>query len=65
MFAFRTGAAIPSISDTDIYKIIIEIPQEEFMKKVAEKMQNIFLLRNKAQEEFESIYKYINALRCP
>jgi type I restriction enzyme M protein len=57
IFAFRTGAAIPAVSDTDIYKIIIEIPHKEFMQKIIEKMQNVFLLRNKAQEEFESIYK--------
>jgi type I restriction enzyme M protein len=57
MFAFRTGAAIPAVSDTDMYKIIIEIPHKEIMQKIIEKMQNIFFLRNKAQEEFESIYK--------
>ncbi|MDR0603264.1 MAG: N-6 DNA methylase [Bacteroidales bacterium] len=57
MFAFRTGAAIPAVSDTDISKIIIEIPHKELMQKIIEKMQNVFFLRNKAQEEFESIYK--------
>lgn len=56
MFAFRTGAAIPSVSDTDMNSIIIEIPQNEIMQNIIDKMQHIFLLRNKAQEEFENIY---------
>jgi type I restriction enzyme M protein len=55
MFMYRTGAAIPAISDTDVSNIIIEIPQNDIMQTIIEKMRTVFLLRNKAQEEFESI----------
>ncbi|MDR0628475.1 MAG: N-6 DNA methylase [Treponema sp.] len=55
MFMYRTGAAIPVVSDTDIGNIIIEIPQSDIMQMIIEKMQTVFLLRNKAQEEFENI----------
>jgi type I restriction enzyme M protein len=57
MFMYRTGAAIPAVSDTDVYNIIIEIPQNHVMQDIVEKMQKIFSLRSKAQEEFENINK--------
>ncbi|MDR2409859.1 MAG: N-6 DNA methylase [Bacteroidales bacterium] len=57
MYMLRTGAAIPSVSDSDIKNIIIEIPRDKIMDTIVEKMQKIFSLRNKAQEEFESINK--------
>jgi type I restriction enzyme M protein len=55
MYMFRTGAAIPSVSDSDIANILIEIPEDAIMNTIIEKMQTVFLLRNKAQEEFDSI----------
>jgi type I restriction enzyme M protein len=55
MYMLRTGAAIPAVSDSDVNNIIIEIPKDDVMNEIIEKMRNVFLLRNKAQEEFESI----------
>jgi type I restriction enzyme M protein len=56
MYMYRTGAAIPVVFDTDICNIIIEIPKDDILTKIINKMQNVLLLRTKAQEEFESIY---------
>jgi type I restriction enzyme M protein len=57
MHMLRTGAAIPSVSDSDIKNIIIEIPEDDIMNIIIKKMQTVFSLRDKAQEEFESINK--------
>ncbi|MDR1147582.1 MAG: restriction endonuclease subunit S [Spirochaetaceae bacterium] len=62
MYALRTGAAIPSVSDSDIKNIIIEIPKDDTMNIIIEKMQKIFSLRDKAQKEFESINKTFCAI---
>jgi type I restriction enzyme M protein len=56
MYMYRTGAAIPVVSDNDIFNIIIEIPEDDIQKKIIDKMESVFLLRTKAKEEFESIY---------
>jgi len=58
MYMYRTGAAIPVVSDTDINNIIIEIPNDDILNIIINKMQNVFLLRTKAQEEYENIYVY-------
>jgi type I restriction enzyme M protein len=55
MFMYRTGAAIPAVSDVDIYNIIIEIPDKDILEMIITKMKNMFTLRNKAQDEYESI----------
>ena len=55
MFMYRTGAAIPAVSDTDIYNIIIEIPQDDVLQMIIEKMTNMFSLKNKAKAEYDSI----------
>jgi type I restriction enzyme M protein len=62
MYMLRTGAAIPSVSDSDIKNIIIEIPKDDIMNTIVEKMRKISLLRNKAQEEYESINKIFCAV---
>lgn len=60
MFMYRTGAAIPAVSDTDIHNIIIEIPQDDVLQMIIEKMTNMFSLKNKAKEEYESIMPLLN-----
>jgi type I restriction enzyme M protein len=57
MFMYRTGAAIPSVSDNDLINILIEIPSEKDVKNISEKMQLIFRLRNEANMEYRSINK--------
>ena len=55
MYMYRTGAAIPAVSDNDLINIIIEIPPEDELKKISEKMKRIFNLRNEANLEYRSI----------
>jgi type I restriction enzyme M protein len=62
MYTLRTGAAIPSVSDSDIKNIIIEIPKDDIMSIIIEKMQKGFSLQEQAQAEWESIPETINAV---
>jgi hypothetical protein len=63
VYMLRTGAAIPSVSNFNIKNIIIEIPKDDVMNTIVEKMRKISLLRNKAQEEFESIIELYPLLK--
>jgi len=55
VFMYRTGAAIPNISDKDLAKILIHIPQKEDLEQISHKMQKTFELRRKAKEELLSV----------
>jgi len=58
MFMYRTGAAIPAVSDNDICRIIIDLPGQEEVQVIAEKMKTVLSLREKARDEFDSIFTY-------
>ena len=60
MFMYRTGAAIPAVSDNDFSNIIIEIPDNEEMERIVSKIQKAFNLRNEAKKEIESIMKKVS-----
>ncbi len=55
MLMYRTGAAIPNVSDTDLAKILIHLPNDTIIKQVSEKMKRAFELRQASKREFESI----------
>jgi type I restriction enzyme M protein len=55
MFMYRTGAAIPNVSDTDLGNILIYLPSESEQQHISEKVKRSFELRNAAKLELESI----------
>jgi type I restriction enzyme M protein len=55
MFMYRTGAAIPNVSDTDLANILIELPDIAQQTHISEKVKRAFALRQAAKMEFESI----------
>lgn len=55
IFMYRTGAAIPSIADTDFGNILIHLPNEKTIKEISRKVKNSFDLRAKSRLELESI----------
>jgi len=55
MFMYRTGAAIPNVSDNDLSNIIINLPDEKTIKQVSNKMKKAFDLRQESRETIESI----------
>lgn len=55
MFMYRTGAAIPNVSDTDLLNSIILLPNEKTIKEISEKMKKAFDLRQESKHQIESI----------
>lgn len=55
MMMYRTGAAIPNVSDTDLANIIIHLPDEETIKRISEKVKKSFDLRFASQRELETL----------
>lgn len=55
MFMYRTGAAIPNVSDTDLANTIISIPDDKTLKEISKKMKKAFELRQESRNQIESI----------
>jgi type I restriction enzyme M protein len=55
VFMYRTGAAIPSISDTDLANILVYIPNEKELNIITQNVRDSFLLRESAKEKLASI----------
>lgn len=55
MFMYRTGAAIPNVSDTDLFNAIVLLPEEKIIKEISEKMKKAFELRQESKHQIESI----------
>lgn len=48
MYQFRTGAAIPTVSDTDLRKVLIVVPEKKVQEEISQKMKKIYELRKKS-----------------
>lgn len=55
VFMYRTGAAIPNISDKDLAKILIHLPDDKIMNEISKKMKESFELRAASRNRIESI----------
>ncbi len=55
VFMYRTGAAIPNISDDDLGSILVYLPEEKVLQEISEKVRYSFELRKQAKEEVEKI----------
>jgi len=56
MFMYRTGAAIPNVSDNDLFNIIINLPDEKTIAEISSKMKKAFDLRQESKNQIESIH---------
>lgn len=56
MFMYRTGAAIPNVSDSDLANILIYLPDEEQQTYISNKVKRAFELRKTSKLELESIW---------
>lgn len=52
---YRTGAAIPAISDTDLENVLIYIPPKEELEKISENVKQSFELRKNAKMKITEI----------
>jgi type I restriction enzyme M protein len=55
MYTYRTGAAIPSVSDTDLANVLVYLPDEVTMTAIAEQVGRAFALRAEAHSLVTSI----------
>ena len=52
---YRTGAAIPNVSDNDLANILIRLPDEEVIKQISQKVKKAFELRQESKKELAMI----------
>lgn len=55
MFMYRTGAAIPNVSDNDLLNIVIYVPDQKIVAEISNKMKHAFELRQESKKQIESI----------
>jgi type I restriction enzyme M protein len=55
VFMFRTGATIPSISDSDFANLLIYIPEEKEIQEISEQMRTALKLRDISRKSMENI----------
>ena len=55
MFMYRTGAAIPNVSDVDLADILINLPDDDAINEISNKMKRGFELRQESKNQIESI----------
>jgi type I restriction enzyme M protein len=57
---YRTGAAIPAISDKDFSNILVYLPPQNEMDDIVSSMEKSFKLRNDASDLLSKIESEIN-----
>lgn len=55
MFMYRTGAAIPNVSDKDLANILVYLPREEQIDNISRKVKSSVELREKSKKIIEEI----------
>jgi len=55
IYMYRTGAAIPNVSDIDLANTLISLPEKKILNEISSKMIKAFDLRNQSRVEIESI----------
>ena len=55
MFMYRTGAAIPNVSDMDLANTLINLPDDKTIDEISSKMKKAFELRQESRNQIESI----------
>lgn len=55
MYMYRTGAAIPNVSDTDLANTLINLPDDKMIAEISSKMKKSFELRQESRQQIESI----------
>lgn len=65
VFKFRTGAAIPSISDDDLKQILIYMPSTEEQNAIAQRVNKSFSLRMKSRSLLNNVEDFkLAAIKC-
>ncbi|MDR2643669.1 MAG: restriction endonuclease subunit S, partial [Planctomycetaceae bacterium] len=57
MFMYRTGAAIPNVSDIDLANTLIFLPKTNVIQEISAKMKNAFDIHRESRKQIENIKK--------
>ena len=52
---YRTGAAIPNVSDVDLANTLINLPDDRAITEISDKMKRAFELKQESKKQIESI----------
>lgn len=55
MMMYRTGAAIPSVSESDLQNVLIYIPDEDTINNIGQQMEKSFRLRQESSAIIENL----------
>lgn len=55
VFKYRTGAAIPAISDGDFLNILVYLPDQEIQREIAQKVKQGFELRAQSKQILDNL----------
>ena len=55
MMMYRTGAAIPNVSDADLNNILVYLPDTNKIEEIGDKIKETFELRKESRRILESI----------
>lgn len=55
MRRYRIGAAIPSVIESDLKRILVPIPEKKVMENISRKVNEALEMRNKAREKIEAL----------
>lgn len=55
MYMYRTGAAIPNVSDTDLLNSVVVLPNIKTIQEISNKMKKAFELRQESKQQIKSI----------
>ncbi|MHA1299030.1 MAG: N-6 DNA methylase [Candidatus Helarchaeota archaeon] len=59
MYQFRTGTTIPAVSEADLKKILILIPEEKIQNELSEKVRKYYELRKKSMNLINGLGDHI------
>lgn len=62
MMMYRTGAAIPNVSDQDLSDILVYMPSPEIIEEIGNKMKEFFCMRKESRNIMDSIKNSIPAI---
>ena len=55
MMMYRTGAAIPNVSDNDLMNVLVYLPENEVINDIAQRMEHSFALRMESSKLISAI----------
>lgn len=55
VYRYRTGAAIPNVSDTDLAEVLVLIPDEKTINSISQTVKKAFRLREESRKAMEGI----------